>query len=413
MLKKLFYILLILYPFLVIFPLRDDTNNSFVFITALWGVLMYFIYFITLYVKIISDEKNTINIFDISALLLACTIVTSIAFSDDIVPFKFYAASKIILPYLVCSTFLVIYKPNDNLLRITFKLLKISLMIFFVLCIYKLSLIGFDIINIASYRDELWQGREHPVAFMYMGIIFSFFALSEYYSKNRLIKYILILPVFFIGVRSVFFGALIFIAYFAVISKFKKRLLILSTVIFGLSLVVFLEYSNSLEIDQQNSVMQFLSSESDIQKLERGDEIDLNSFSSGRIEILDYYISKITTKSLITGDGMSYYESTSDKPFQLHNDFFEYFFIYGILGLIVYLYSFYYNILIRYYKIVTRKKFRIIAFSIILYCIIVGYATGIDSTYIIYTIIPLIIMGKIENYNELLNLQTNNNKANE
>lgn len=373
--KKLFdfvfVFLLLIYPFIYMLP------EEFNIIGSIWGAIATLFIFLVLLAK-----KNAINRYVISASLIAIFIFISIFLSNEITFLKYMAGYKYVLPLLLAS-YIYWYPLNQKNIYMIYRILFVYLILMLMLMLYRLSIVDFNVLMVTMNKELVWYGKPHNFAQMYVLFCVSFLFFSYLLKKNVLIAYMFFLPVFFVGVRSVMLGTILFLIVFlsyTVKRNYLKFLFVL--IFFTLGLISFQPDINKL-------TPLILSA----QDANRGMEnMTVTSMSSGRDIILDYYIRELDMEKFFVGSGFQYLEKDSNFGFGLHNDTLEFFFSFGLFGLFALMISVYYLIFYDAYKKTNGINRRFIVALIFLFLGISNFAFFISNQIIVYMFILIYII---------------------
>lgn len=379
MIKLLFYSLILSYPFIALLPKGNSASE-------LWGALSIVMIGLLVLKHLSSNEYKKTNFFEFAALILLIPMLISVFMSNEITLLKFIVLLKYLTPLLFGAIAFQIVPINETSIRYFYRLSGFFVLICFSLVLYRLSLVDFNPLELILKRDFIWYEKSHIIAQLYaaVGIMFFYFAMIK--RKHTLLKYIVFLPIFTMGVRSVILGLLMFISInaYTALSKKIKLLLLLISLVCGLLFIQNLDLS---------VVQQFTSSEQDIVK--ENQNVTLETFSSGRTIIIDYYMTTFEGINLFFGTGMQYLESFTEFQFRLHNDFLEFFFSFGLFGLSMMIFAIWYSVIFKLYNAVAKdeKGFMI---GFISYFFVVSFTNGIlDYQSTLYLFVMLAFIYKL------------------
>lgn len=367
----IFVTLLLVYPFINMIP------NDITIFGKLWAALATIFVFTFILLKL-----HAINRYIISGFIIFLFAFISILLSNELNFLKILTAYKYALPLLLAS-YIYWYPLDEKRLNTIYKITFLYIILMLILATYRLSLINFNLLLVTLYKDFVWYEKSHNFAQMYILLSIGFLYLSYLLKKNLYLAYMFFIPIFFIGVRSVMMGAILFLAVLSIpIIKrnFLKFILLLAISISSL-IVIQPNFSKLTPL--------FLSA----QDATRGtDKADLSSISSGRDIILNYYIEHLDSERIFIGSGLQYLEKNATFIFGLHNDTLEFFFSFGLFGFFSFLFAIYYNIFYNAYKNTKGFDKYFIVGIIMLFLSISSFAFFLYNQIIIYLFILVYII---------------------
>lgn len=240
-------------------------------------------------------------------------------------------AAKYVVPIIVASY-------AYQFLKASFfrKIFKVYFWIFLGIWLVRMIQFSFPLDQIMILRDDIWWEKSVIFGFLYSAFYFGYSLVnSEFLSKKKIYKYVFIIPLFFIGSRSLLLGATTCVLIFLMsdlgfrLNIIKSFFLTSITVAVTYSLFIFNYIKNNEFISYVLGSQRSLSRESQ--------DLTLESFSSGRTNILEDYFDGFSINQLLFGYGGVF----ENSGYSLHNDFLEIFFYYGLLAFIGYLIFFY------------------------------------------------------------------------
>jgi len=390
MTKLFFYALILIYPFYLFVFTKDD-----LLFNRVWGgiILVYIIAHI--FSVVINISKKNTDLFFKAAVSLLFTMSLSIVVNWRIYFVDTYQVIKLTTVFFVASILYKYLNINIKTLKRIYYLSFIYLLIFSIAILIRLVNYNININDIIKYRDDIWFNRPVIFAFFYSSFLFLFIYISYLFNKNKYLKYIFFFPFFILGARSVLFGSLILLIIFLFIDYTKlssKFITYISTFLIIVSVILI--YSNFDEIYSQNeTVRSIIGSERDNVSDENTD-YSINSFSSGRYDIINTYIDDFRPYKIFFGEGGLNLTVNIGN----HNEFLDYFFMYGIFGLIAYLWFYVYKILFKLFldKSIRNRKLNALIYGYVLFAILQSLTNPFTPTLsTIYFFIIIIIHLKI------------------
>jgi hypothetical protein len=322
MLNNIFKFLLIIYP-----PILIWNEEQFFVINRIIGISFILLFLLKFLIeKQVVDRKLAILISVFFVFVLISTIVNN---SFNLINLNImikYITSFIVGYYTLCYV-------ENKFIKLFFN--YYFWLIFFTWLI-RFAQYGFPFTSVTLIREELWWGK--PVVF---GLLYSIFYVGyilinqDETTKFRILKFLLAIPMLFMGSRSVIIGGVfILIVYLLKGLNFKPRNIKIS--VFLILLIGSIANTFLFEFISANEFLSnFLGSEKD---LTGGNEATLSSFSSGRTDVWSLYIDRFELINLFFGYGGLNF----DIGFSLHNDLLEIFFFYGIFSIISFVILLYY-----------------------------------------------------------------------
>ena len=373
--KYLFIFLIYAYPLIAIFP------KEYGFFSQVWGllaILLAIVYIVDLFVV---KKISRLNKFELASLVVFFSIFLSIAISNEINITKILVGIKYITPIIIGAYALKYFQNFDY--RFIQKSLIVYIMIFLLLFTYRFMLIDFNLLQVTLYRGLVWYEKSHIIAQMYAALAISFFFVSSHLKNYAYVKFLIFVPIIFTSVRSVMVGTIAMLSIYSFLTIYRKyKLLSIFIYLAIISVIVIFidpDVIKTLFLSERDAVLQ-------------SKTITANSLSSGRIIIFDFYKNNFQFIYLFFGNGMPYLEASFPMQLRLHNDFLEFFFSFGILGILSMLFAIHKNI---FYSTIINSQYhhKIMLFSIWIYFTIVSLSTGImdyQSTLYLYMIIATI-----------------------
>lgn len=317
MLDKLFKFLLIIYP-----PIMLWNPEELFIINRIIGISFIAIFLLkTLTIKNSSIDKLGLIILSFISLIFISTVVNN---SFNLINVNI--STKYISPFIIGYYSLRYIKA-----KFLQKYFIFYFWFFFIVWLIRFAQFSFPFSTVTSIRDELWWGKAVVFGFLYAVFYFGYVLIKQNTSKKfQRRKYLLAVPLLFMGSRSVILGAmLIFLIYFLSDLKISSKKIKLGLV-YSLLIGVF-SYSFLFEYILGNDILAgFLGSEMDLRS---GNDVTMSSFSSGRTDVWDLYLQSFSLIDLFFGYGGLNF----DIGFSLHNDLLEMFFFYGIFGFVIFL----------------------------------------------------------------------------
>lgn len=388
MIKHFFFALILIYPFYLFVFTKDD-----LLFNRIWGgvILVYIIaHIISVIINI--RNKNT-NLFFKAAIALVITMYISVFVNGRINFLDIYQVIKLTTVFFITS---ILYQYiNIKNLKLIYYLSLFYLIIFSTAILIRFFNYNISINDIIKYRDDIWFNRPVVFAFFYSSFLFLFIYLSYIFNKNKYLKYIFFFPFFILGARSVLFGSLIILIIFLFIDFTRlslKFITYISTFLIFVSIIFI--YSNFDEIYSQNeTIRSIIGSERD-NTISENLDYDINSFSSGRIDIINVYINEFKPYKLFFGEGGINLTINLGN----HNEFLDYFFMYGIFSFIAYLWFYVFKILFKLilFTSIKDRKLNVIIYGYVLFAILQSLTNPFTPTLsTIYFFVIFIIHLKI------------------
>ena len=381
--KSLLYILLAVYPTFSFLLSKDD-----LLINRIWGLSIFLVLFLV-FLKDINRDKKYFNVFYKMAFLLGLTMLISIIVNQKTDWLDYYTISKYTLAFFIAGVFSNQHF-NSRLFKRLFRLNRIYLVVFSFVIFIRLLTFSFNFKEIIMNRDDIWFGRPVFFAFFYSVFALTLLLESVLYSKYKRLKYLVFIPPLFLGARSVLIG---FVVIFLLVTLSEitksniKKVYRLSIFIFGI-ITLFLVSNVSKLYDKGSLFFQLVASESDAN---RGSDYDVNTFSSGRLSILEHYVYNFEFEDIFFGLG----GLDSDYGIGLHNDFLDLFFQYGIFTFLVFTYLYLFKIVLPLLRFKTLNKIKIYIFAMMLFYLIQSFFNPFIPTLTsIYFFILIIITYK-------------------
>lgn len=390
MLKLFFYALILIYPFYLFVFTKDD-----LLFNRIWGgvILLYIISHV--FSVIINLRKKNIDLFFKTAITLLFTMSLSLIVNSRVTFIDTYQVIKLTTVFFVASILYQYMNINIKTLKIIYYLSFFYLIIFLLAILLRLFFYNINIIDIIKYRDDIWFNRPVIFAFFYSSFLFLFIYISFLFNKNKYLKYIFFFPFFILGARSVLFGSLIILIIFF-LNDFtrlsSKFITYISTFLIIVSAIII--YSDFDTIYTQNeTIRSIIGSERDNVSGENTD-YSINSFSSGRYEIINIYIDDFKPYKFFFGEGGLNLTINIGN----HNEFLDYFFMYGIFALIAYLWFYIYKILFNLFldKSIKNRKINALIYGYVLFALLQSLTNPFTPTLsTIYFFLIIIIHLKI------------------
>lgn len=371
--------LLIVYPIIVVMP------KGFDLVSKSWGGMLIIFVFIVMLLKHKYLLKNR---FFFSGILIFIPIVISILLSREVSFYKFINAFKFVAPLLFAS-YIYMYPINKKKLKLIHKILFIYLLLFIGLILYRFSLVNFNLLAATEFKEFIWYEKSHVLAQLYAALSFLFLFLSYKLHHKKTLALIFLLPLFFFGVRSVLLGTVLFLFFMFFKTLLKKFHII------ALPLIILLISFSMTEIDfsvLERLVMSAQDANRDASKM------TVDSMTSGRTLILQHYVDTFDSEQLFTGSGVQYLDSDALYVTSLHNDLFEFFFSFGLFGLLIMFTSIYYLLFYKIY-IVSKGINQRFVLGLAGYWFAVANTAGLlsyQSTVYIYILLFFILTVQIE-----------------
>jgi len=380
-----------IYIILILF--RTENADVYRSILGISVILALFIFLRDLKKEFKYSKKRIINRLHLYTLSFSFIILISILFSKEINGDKFIALLRYISPLLIAAAFSSYYIDDIENQKKLFSILSGILFVFFVASIIRLSLVRFNISDLMLERRYLWDEKMHTLGQMYAGIIILLFTISVVNKLPRWHLFFFSIPILSIGARSVMIGTFIFLViyFFEEIrrSKFRKLLFFL----FLGGVLSYLGYISDFS-NLQHTFLRVFASEGDL--IVNNQNITIDSFSSGRLSIWSSYLSIFTLSNFLLGTGLLYYDSQPLINFRLHNDLFESFFSFGLVGFIFIVYFLYYKFIIKSINLIDVNK-RIYFYAFCAYFFIVSLTNSLldyQSTALLYLALVLLSENK-------------------
>ena len=322
MLNNIFKFLLIVYP-----PILIWNEEQFFVINRIIGISFIILFLLKfLFEKQVVDRKLAILISVFFVFVLISTIVNN---SFNLINLNImikYITSFIVGYYTLCYV-------ENKFIKLFF---NYYFGLIFLTWLIRFAQYGFPFTSVTLIREELWWGK--PVVF---GLLYSIFYVGYILinqnetTKFRILKFLLAIPMLFMGSRSVIIGG-IFILVVYLLKGLNVRPRNIKISVFLILLIGSIANTFLFEFISANEFLSnFLGSEKD---LTGGNEATLSSFSSGRTDVWSLYIDRFELINLFFGYGGLNF----DIGFSLHNDLLEIFFFYGIFSIISFVILLYY-----------------------------------------------------------------------
>lgn len=324
---KGYKVLIWIYP-LVLLWIPED----YFIINRLLGVAFLALYFLRVGLSI----KYPNNRYFKFALFFFGVISLSLILNNSFNLINVNIAVKYITP-------LVVVAYAHQFLKFPFfrSLFKVYFWLFLGIWFIRMVQFNLPFTRVMVIRDELWWGKAVVFGFLYGAFYFGYALLKpRFLSKNKWYKYLFLIPLFFIGSRSLLLGGvscfLVFVLSDLGIGLKKIRIFFYTSIILGISLSLFI-----FNYIRDNAFISYvLGSQRSLKR--GGEELTLDSFSSGRTSVWEIYLEGATVEEFLFGYGGVYEKA----GVSLHNDFLEMFFYYGILAFLGYLF-FVYKVYLR------------------------------------------------------------------
>lgn len=391
-----YYILLLIYPFLL-FLISEEYSYFY----TIWGSALIIYYIIHKFVQIIINGKKLhFNIFDKAGMFLLLISFFSV-FINGLTNWMYYwIALKYSIALIIASIYYDYYKQNH--LKVLLNINIISLIVFIIIIYFRLNKIGFDIKSIIVNREELWFGKPVVFAFMYSAVYYMFVLISYLKKWNKGIKYLLSVPLFLMGARSVFIGIALSLIIFFMNDFFGFRQRTIKITIIIMTILVIISSGLIFESLVINSDAIFLvGSERNLNE-NLNEDVDLNSFSSGRIDIIKSHIDNFRITHLLQGEGYV----RPEIRYSNHNDLLDFFFIFGLIATFIFIRYYIVDILFKLINIKHVNK-NLINFSFSLFIFIIiqtffnPFLSTLTSIYF-FIIIILVLKQQKPEMNELV-----------
>lgn len=327
-----------------------------------------------MFLQDVNKGKRYFNFFYKTAILLGLSMLISIMVNQKSNWLDYYAISKYTLAFFVAGVFY--NQPFDlQLLNKFFKLNRLYLIVFSLVIFIRLLTFGFNPQQIIINRDLIWFERPVFFAFFYSVYALAFLLEAVLYNKYKYWKYLVFIPPIFLGARSVVIGFFIVFLIISLSDLTKsniKRVFRISVVVSALS--IFYVVYNATNLYNKNSLFfQVLASESDAN---RRADYNVNTFSSGRLSILEHYTANFEFEKIFFGLG-----GLDDKyGIGLHNDFLDLFFQYGIFTFIIFLYLYIFKIILPLLRFKIYNKLKIFLFALVLFYLLQSFFNPFIST---------------------------------
>lgn len=319
---KLYKILLWVYPLILLW-----IPVGFFIINKVLGVAFLVLFFVRVGFKANLPENKYFRF----ALFFFLVISLSLLLNNSFNLINVNIAVKYVTPLIV-----VAYAFQFLNASFFIKLFKVYFWIFFGIWLVRMIQFNFPLTEVMSIRDQLWWDKAVIFGFLYAAFYFGYAMLSpKFLSKKRFYKYIFLMPLFFIGSRSLLIGAasciLVFLLSDIGIKLKRIRVLFYTMVVTGVTFSLFI-----FNYIRDNAFISYvLGSQRSLKR--KSEDLTLDSFSSGRTNVWEIYLDGFSMDQLLFGYGGVYEKS----GYSLHNDFLEMFFYYGILAFVGYLIFFY------------------------------------------------------------------------
>lgn len=298
---------------------------------------------------------------------------------------------KYVFPLLITSLVVNHFKTLKNVTSLN-KSLKILSVILMLYLLYSFQQYGFNYLMIFNDTDNILAEKSHVISQLYGAIVILFIGTQIILSKFRKIQLLFLVPLLFTGARSVLLGGIIFTAVMLMPSfpKSKVKLIGILTVIIVTVSFIFLNQIINTIYTSDFLLFNLLVDKSTL--IHNRGTIDITTFTSGRDLILDYYVKNWEFKDIFLGNGMPYLSLGSNFVFRLHNDFFEFFFSFGIVALIIMITGVYKMLFWRTIKMQNKPQEKSFLMAVMFYFIIVSFTNSIldyQSTLYIYICIGI------------------------
>lgn len=394
--KLIYYFLLLVYPFLLF-----QISEEYSYIYTIWGSTLIIHYIIHKFIQIITNNKKLrFNIFEKAGILLLLTSFFSVFINGITSWVEYWIALKYSIALIIASIYYDYY--NHKHLKTLVFINIIFIIVFLIIIYFRLNIIGFDIKNVVANRENLWYGKPVVFAFMFSAIYYMFVFFSYINKWNKGIKYLLSIPLFLMGARSVFIGVTVSLIIFFMNDflrfgqkTIKKIITIMTILVIILSGLIFESLVNN------SDAISIVGSERNLNE-NIDEKVDLNSFSSGRIDIIKSHIDNFRITHLIQGEGYV----RPEIRYSNHNDLLDFFFIYGLISTYIFIRYYIVDILIRLINIKYLNKGLInFSFSLFIFIIIQTVFNPFLSTLTsIYFFILVILILKQQRFekNELV-----------
>lgn len=405
MIKLFFYLLILVYPFYLFVFTKDD-----LLFNRIWGAIILVYIFGHVIFELLKIKKSKPNPFFTVAFFLFLTISLSTFVNgrfnfDDI-----YQIIKLPTVFFVTSLLYQYITIEKKTLKIIYYLSFIYLVIFTLVILLRITTYNIDIAEIIRYRDEIWFNRPVIFALFYASFLFLFIYLSYIFNKNKYLKYIFFLLFFILGARSVLFGSIVILLtlLFIDFTKLSAKFIKITTTLLIIISFLFI-YSNFDEFYTQNETLRkIIGSERD-NILDEKDDFSIYTFSSGRLDIINFYIKEFEAYKFFFGEG----GFNQNIRIGTHNELLDYFFMYGIFALISYFWFYIYKILFVQLlgKNIINRKFDTLIFGFVLFALLQSLTNPFTPTLsTIYFFIIFVIHLKIGKQAIISNENTNHTK---
>lgn len=393
--RFIYFSLILIYPFLL-FAISED--NTIVY--KIWGVSMIAHFIIHSLIKIRKEKFNYhLTPFSKAGLLILTITFTSVLSNGLIVFEHYWLAIKFSIAFIIASVFYDYYNPKMN--KKIFVVVLIYLIIFFIVAISRIASVNFN--QLISLRDEIWFNKPVVFAFMYSALFFIFVLFSYIKARFIYLKYFFCIPLFLMGARSVILGLSISLVILVLNDFFKiKRIYINIILLFSFVIILFSYNIIFNEIATNEDVLKIIGSE---RNQNSEDDIDVNSFSSGRLEIIQRHINNFRFSHLLQGEG----HVKPEIRYSNHNDLLDFFFIYGLIAALIYIRYYLLGIIFKLFLIKhLDRKLKNFSISLAIFIFIQGIFNPFLATQTsIYFFITIIIIQKYSKHLKFENLNRN------
>jgi len=337
------------------------------------------------------DRTNINTSFFITGLILFLVTIISILINDGLTIKKIQFV-KYAFPLFVTSLSINYFRTPDWISSLSKTLKYLSLLLLFFL-IFLFKDYNFSISTYLTDPNNLFAERAHIISQLYASVIILYLGTLVVLSSLKGYHFLFLLPLFFMGARSVLLGVLMFSLVFFILSiAIKKIRTFFLVVLTALILLVFLNFDQVIKYIYSSDYVlpRAFIDRGTLVYHRAGDNI--TDFTSGRNEILEYYINHWELKQIFVGNGMQYLNPDSSFVFRLHNDFFEFFFSFGLLGLFAMLVGIYYKLFYRTINMQEDKRSRNFLIALLIYFITISFTNSIldyQSTLFVYLTIGI------------------------
>lgn len=322
--------LILSYSIIVLFP---DIPQFGVFWAAMLSITFSVIF---LFKPLQSQTSSTfLKIGIILFILLSTSVLFNVGFS-----LRKIQIIKYIFPLFITGLAINHFNTLDKIISLNRSLKFLSFILMFYL-LFSFQRYSFDFTNFIEDTNSALADKPHVISQLYGAIIILFLGTQIVLSKFKKIQLLFLVPLLFTGARSVLLGSIIFtIAMLAPsLSRINLKMLTISILIFVASSIIFLDKLVQSIYTSDSFLMNLFVDKATL--LHSKGIADVTAFTGGRDLILNYYIRDWKYEDLLIGNGMQYLNPGSNFVFRLHNDFFEFFFSYGIVALIFMVISIY------------------------------------------------------------------------